>query len=94
MKISKRAETALKKSIKQWERRAMGEVVNAMCPLCTLYAFSAKCGICPVAKSNPAPSAWGCSETPYDDWDYENQSTDVAKREVDFLKSLLPKEGE
>lgn len=97
---------ALKGSIKKWEKIVAGTECDRgqyNCPLCALF-FWAKCRGCPVDdKSND-----GCAGTPYDQWIDLFQVTDfrdgkvlannadrkaAAKRELEFLKGLLPKES-
>ena len=94
--MSSRKLNALKRSIANWEKRAKGEVVDAICPLCVLYNSDKaigrqQCLSCPVYERTGLRY---CEGTPFDDWcsrdDYVNPL--VAKREVRFLKSLLPKE--
>ena len=99
---------ALKGSIWKWEKIVEGTgrdegVTN--CPLCTIFYFNKEhCKDCPVYIKTGLS---GCDGTPYEEWDKEVEwITNVGKkaatakqkaaaqREVDFLKSLLPKEDE
>jgi hypothetical protein len=87
---------ALKESIKKWERRATGEhnlpLGTAACPLCRLfhcdYTNGKCCEGCPVFEKT---GECCCIDTPY--LSYTDNRTDAnAKRELEFLKSLLPAE--
>lgn len=98
--------TALKASIAKWEKNAKAREISdariglADCALCQLfhsYCGGPDCQGCPV---NEAGRHWRCGNTPYDDvdgafgdWDCGGSGTAfrrVARREVAFLKSLLP----
>ena len=88
---------ALKESIEKWEKRAAGAhnlpLGTAACPLCRLFhadyqTDTASCEGCPVFEKTRGPF---CIATPY--LDYADNPTDAnAKRELEFLKSLLPAE--
>lgn len=91
--------TALKGSIRKWERIANGKGIDHgsdNCPLCKLFIMDACCG-CPVRRR----SGYGfCRNTPYDEWRDADVNRAVtaeyralAQAELDFLRSLLP-EGE
>ena len=91
--MDERTLTALQQSIKKWEKRAAGEhdgkIGTDGCPLCQLFYHSA-CFGCPVYEKTEATC---CDDTPYPD--YAADRTDAnAKRELDFLRSLLPPEPE
>ncbi len=98
--------TALKGSIKKWEKISEGTGVDRgpeNCPLCKLFfdgLFS--CVGCPVAGKTKRDF---CNKTPYEKWtmhhedkhhtyeDYQvhcPKCTLLATQEVKFLKSLLP----
>lgn len=84
---------ALKDSIGNWEKRARGKVVRDACPLCNAcsecFFDATKNKIrCPVYE---ATGKRNCERTPYWDW-VSNMTPENAQKEVDFLKSLLPKE--
>ena len=67
MKLSKRAETALRGSIKKWEKIAADkgeDLGGANCPLCKLY-YVHDCLACPVRLHTDAEY---CEDTPYIDW--------------------------
>lgn len=97
---------ALNKSIAHWEEMAENGSFNAQptpgqCALCRLFRFkdsmfSMECGECPVAKSGHHL----CKNTPFtsaeDAYEDNNESAFrfYASREVEFLKSLLPKTAE
>ena len=100
--------TALKESIKHWERNAFGPIGKASdamrdCALCGIY-FNSNCEECPVRENTGRRS---CHGTPYskasralDRWQSsdgvkaeEDAFREAAKAELEFLKSLLP-EGE
>lgn len=96
--------TALRGSIAKWEAIANGtglDLGSSNCPLCQLFFDNPDCRGCPVAA---ATGEWGCGRTPYEDewakivgWKakppYSAEALVAAQHEVDFLKSLLPKEA-
>ena len=70
MKMSKRAEKALRGSIKKWERIVAGDGTdNGVddCPLCSLCFgdFSTRCDGCPVSE---AVKDNACHGTPHEEW--------------------------
>ena len=94
---------ALKQSIKHWERLVAGEPGEEMgrhtCALCKLfrpYKPTLNCLGCPVAVKTGKP---GCQSTPYDvaanafvfQGKHSKTFNRAAKKELAFLKSLLPK---
>ena len=97
---------ALKGSIEKWERIVEGTGIDkaqANCPLCEMYGWN--CMDCPVVTVGGAKA--GCHGSPYSDWMkhlweehwgkedmkvYCPTCKKLAQRELDFLKSLLPKE--
>jgi hypothetical protein len=91
---------ALKGSIEKWRKivEEGGEDRGRWnCPLCTLF-FKNCCLDCPVRDATSAPN---CHETPYDDWSKLDAYTadtplekERARAELNFLRSLLPKEVE
>ena len=105
MKMSKRAEKALRGSIKKWERIVDGTGVDKEaenCSLCKLYIDTDDCGACPVAKRAEIS---GCRNTPYSRWgahqgdkhwgEHEMKAycptcKTLAKKELEFLQGLLP----
>lgn len=96
---------ALKDAIKHWVRlrdRVSKEEPGAdNCPLCTLFlcedTLSIKCRKCPVYKST---GKVGCLDTPYQVaadsiWLLGDNVRKInCQKEIDFLKSLLPKDTE
>jgi hypothetical protein len=94
---------ALKASIAKWERNAAAKkpedfLVRASdCPLCDLFYERDLCVGCPVAA---ATGKSACSGTPYHSahsawlsWQHGGRSArSHARKEVEFLKSLLPAE--
>lgn len=91
--------TALKGSIAKWEHRAQGNFLEASisnCPLCHLFNTSADgsdddCIGCPVYERTEKQY---CEGTPCERYFKNEKAPEVAAREVDFLKSLLPSTGE
>lgn len=94
---------ALQLSIQKWEGIVAGTEVDRgadNCALCAAFTHP-YCRGCPVRK---AVANWGCEDTPYEEWNRLTRSqghvrkaeTDAqraaAQAELDFLKSLLPKE--
>lgn len=97
---------ALRGSIKKWEEIVAGTGVDEgyrNCPLCVMFdnyddpAANHECDGCPVYAKTDVP---GCNETPYDEWVLVKGPTRkadtpkrlaAAQRELDFLRSLLPK---
>jgi hypothetical protein len=91
---------ALLASIEAWKRRAATDRAISYfelgCPLCRLGKkllregkTTSMCELCPVAKAGH----FGCWDTPYEDYEKAQDNFSYhAQREVDFLKSLLPKE--
>lgn len=94
---------ALKGSIKKWDnivKGTGGDEGTQNCPLCQLDGF---CKECPVKLSTGRQC---CRRTPYTSWcDHKDKKHDgywgvvkcskcieIAKKELAFLKSLLPKE--
>lgn len=95
---------ALQGSIAKWEAIADGTGIDegpANCPLCKLF-FEGECEGCPVYARTECTA---CEDTPYEDWVEESvhipttsnsrtgktaAAIDAAKREVAFLRSLLP----
>lgn len=96
---------ALRGSIAKWQERAAGKNTRASaesCPLCRLFNTPKKeiertaCDGCPVAEKTGQSY---CDGTPYEDYqiarhrDDDSGRIDAAKRELEFLKSLLPPEA-
>lgn len=97
--------SALNGSIAKWEKRAAGEIKSPCvsdCPLCTLYYWAGKSGCwgCPVAA---VTGEKGCQGTPCHRYHIALERAEeidasgcgdvlaqIAKEEVEFLKSLLP----
>ena len=94
--------TALRGSISKWEGILAGTIQDEgprNCPLCKLFWYVGEdCKGCPVAASTGFSN---CGGTPYEDFgevmesgvsDSERQrlGKEIAQRELDFLKSLLP----
>jgi len=103
--MDKKTLRALKASIRKWERNAKVKypdkylVDSDDCPLCGLF-FDLDCEGCPVMQRT---GRRGCGDTPYIEasrarvdweWDYGPMEAahDAARKEVAFLKSLLPAE--
>lgn len=99
--------SALRKSIKKWEAIVAGgrhDGGSADCDLCKLFGtleFS-DCAGCPVSESGPNRES--CRNTPYVEWfkhcsmnqdlrwfAKDTEAKKLAKKELTFLKSLLPK---
>jgi len=97
---------ALKDSIAHWQRmidKGRGRPFSEDCPLCGLFSFFENdtvefgdcCHGCPVMARTGLD---GCNGTPYKDayiaWDRlgagSKEFKAAAKKEVEFLKSLLP----
>jgi len=99
--MNKKTLNALTKSIQKWERFATGTSKETDflgpegCPLCKLFLDS-NCKGCPVSEK---VAEVGCKGTPYDEFDAfpdeirieSKEFKSMAKRELKFLKSLLPK---
>ena len=67
MKLSKRALSGLKGSIKKWEKIAISKGIDEgikNCTLCKLY-WETGCMSCPVFKKTKST---GCEKTPYIEW--------------------------
>jgi hypothetical protein len=105
--MNKRTLEALNGSIKKWEMIVEGTEVDKgwfNCSLCKVFCRNAwevpegeLCKGCPVSEKTGVPF---CEDTPYQDIDdYKGNVGDegykeIAQREVNFLKSLLPKNVE
>lgn len=99
---------ALRGSIAKWEAIVAGHGLEHGpddCPLCQLFHFSYRkdgqrtCVGCPVMDRTGNSL---CDGSPYDDYsaaedadedDSEERMEQAAKEELDFLKSLLPREA-
>ena len=89
---------ALKGSIRKWEAIVAGTGVDwggHNCPLCQLFSCHCDegdyyCYGCPVMLKTGHDD---CTTTPYHAYRNHN-SIENAQAELDFLKSLLPEEGE
>lgn len=96
---------ALKGSIKKWEKIAEGTGADRgpkNCPLCLLLWYEYNCAGCPVHEKT---KEMNCEKTPYWEWEDHREAehdgmtgkalcsecTRLAKKEVSFLKALLPK---
>ena len=109
IKWSKRKLKALEGSIEKWEKIVDGTGVDdrdSNCPLCKLYCG---CKSCPVAQTvhftgcNNTPFTKWCkhhrekhpTETLFFSLEVECPTCKkLAQKELDFLKSILPKEGQ
>ena len=96
--------TALKQSIKKWERiikKTGADKGIDNCFLCQLFYINNSCIGCPVAEKSKIIK---CKRTPYTKWDRHQKKTHYnetiiecktcekfAKQELKFLISLLPK---
>ena len=107
--MDERTLTALQGSIAKWEAIVAGTGADhgdSNCPLCQIFFYSdfnkPMCGGCPVmARTRRA----GCGNSPYQDWVeyqegrgsgfrvFDETSLALAQAELDFLRSLLPKES-
>lgn len=101
--MSKRAEKALRASIRHWEKNAAATSFLAVttgpsyCALCNLYNVSddaeRDCRACPVQK---ATGELYCRKTPYAKVRYARKAGNLvafkaaAQEEVEFLRGLLP----
>lgn len=96
LKMSKRSEKALDKSIEHWYRvRDENEkATGTACSLCQIYMFGRRdCKYCPVyIKTNKTV----CETTPYDTYDdyiheskivVDSESKRLAQAEIDFLQT-------
>ncbi len=96
---------ALNGSIKKWEKIAAGTGLDKgpeNCPLCKLFWYGTyDCEGCPVAART---GQGGCSGSPYDEWTDATEYGDaskadtpalkaIARKELRFLRSLLPKKS-
>ncbi len=89
---------ALNGSIKKWEKIVAGTGMDGgplNCPLCQLFFWNTDCEGCPVMKRT---GNWCCEGTPYDEWlDATTGLAEpprlkaIARKELRFLRSLLPK---
>lgn len=91
--MTKKTLKALRGSIQKWEKIVEGTGVDQgvyNCPLCQLF-YRLDCKGCPVFERTGYPF---CDKTPYREWedDCTPELKKLAQAEVDFLKSLLPKE--
>lgn len=93
--MTPKALKALKGSIRKWQRIVNGTGKDRgadNCPLCKAYP-RLDCAGCPVKKATGYDQ---CAETPYRDyrraniWGSAADALISAKRELNFLKSLLP----
>lgn len=81
--------TALKGSIAKWEGIVAGTMEDNgpdNCPLCKEF-YHLNCKGCPVATDTAMS---GCEGTPYYYYEEGDESEDIAKAELDYLRSLLP----
>lgn len=106
MKLSKQQIGGLIKSAKKWEDIYNGVGIddgNENCELCRLY-FDNDCINCPIFLYT---NQWECQNTPYPEWSDHQQDDHekykdykiacptckiLAKKEWDFILSLIPKE--
>jgi len=81
---------ALKGSIAKWEtvRETLKQEGVTDCPLCQLF-YNNGCKGCPVSKKTRQIN---CCGTPFKEF-YKDPSVARAQAELDFLKSLLPKDA-
>jgi hypothetical protein len=90
---------ALKGSIAKWEAIVAGtgkDEGTENCPLCQAFNGNGEdetrhmCEGCPVREKT---RHIGCVGTPYDEyWEDRKDAPKVARRELDFLRSLMPAE--
>jgi len=105
MKMNAATLEALKGSIEKWEKIINNQAEDCgpiNCPLCQCF-LDDECIKCPVLFVTGTD---GCRGTPYEQWYnhhekngnggkfiiFDAESRRLAKAELDFLKSLLPKE--
>lgn len=101
--MTKKALTALNKSIAHWERLSTGTMTVLEgtgvtdCALCSQF-FDIRCAGCPVADRTGLSH---CKDTPYIAADHARDAFGItsekfqteAKKELAFLRSLLPKKA-
>jgi hypothetical protein len=89
---------ALRGSIAKWEGIVAGTVKDEgpdNCPLCQCF-FEADCAGCPVYEKT---GLYSCEGSPYEAFSDAEDANDekrmalAARAELDFLKSLLPREA-
>lgn len=90
---------ALKASIEKWKDIRDGNEIYAgpsNCPLCELFYWYKGCEGCPIRTHTKKRA---CRDTPIDEWEEREieqavtaEDAALAQKEIDFLKSLLPKE--
>ena len=95
--MNRKTLTALKGSIRKWEKIVAGTGQNEgpnNCPLCALF-FHNDCRGCPVYEKT---GMVGCLDTPYTEYARQEvisgdpeKAIKQAERELAFLKRLLPK---
>jgi hypothetical protein len=97
--MNKKTIEALNGSISKWKKVVDGtgkEDGAKNCPLCNMFLREFMCDGCPVKEFT---GKVGCNNTPYTEWvsvvpDRTPKTPEhyrIAQKEVDFLKSLLPK---
>jgi hypothetical protein len=83
---------ALKESIKHWERLCLGHdepLGTKGCALCKKFWDFHSCDGCPVQARTGLPY---CNGTPYESaWRAKELRDKRFKKELEFLKSLLPR---
>jgi hypothetical protein len=96
--MDERSLTALQKSIRHWERNAAGSfdgIGTYACALCELF-YSDLCFDCPVYEKTGQSACVGTPLTGVNEaFEIHGPQSDefraAAQKEIDFLKSLLPK---
>ena len=86
--MEKRIVKLLEKAIDIWFDRAEGKMNTTSCPLCKI---STGCSSCPVYQKTGTTQCWN---TPYRKWISAGTTQEKkaeARKEVNFLISLLPK---
>lgn len=100
--MTRKTRDELKASIRHWNRLATGttrpgeDTSGKFCALCKLFYSLDGCGQCPVklrtGKSFCLGSPWADARDAYEDDGLESKEfKSAARKELDFLKSLLPK---
>lgn len=93
---------ALQESIIKWEKNyanpLQAKIGSKDCPLCQIFNAPGEYNECKGCPINDVTN-YGCYNTPYEEFYYvftyspvESKLKILARKELEFLKSLLPKE--
>ncbi len=89
MKMTKKAEEALKASIKHWKDDILTYKMTANsrnCPLCTIYNKNdTDCKGCPIRDKTGLAT---CNGTPYDDYIDADTPHEITKAALDMIKFM------